>query len=90
MIDRLWEILTTLTEESKRAALAKCVELGLDTNRGEVPLDESYINLNSAVIILKDAIEQRKLIQLPITIQTVLVAIAGINSKTSNQFNCWF
>lgn len=46
MIDRMWEILTTLTEESKKAALAKCVELSLDTNRGEVSLDESYINLH--------------------------------------------
>lgn len=85
MIDRMWEILTTLTEESKKAALAKCVELSLDTNRGEVPLDESYINLNAAVIILKDAIEQRKLIQLPITIQTVLVAI--LESIAKHQTN---
>lgn len=85
MIDRMWEILTTLTEESKKAALAKCVELSLDTNRGEVSLDESYINLNAAVIILKDAIEQRKLIQLPITIQTVLVAI--LESIAKHQTN---
>lgn len=81
MIDRMWEILTTLTEESKKAALAKCVELSLDTNRGEISLDESYINLNAAVIILKDAIEQKKLIQLPITIQTVLVAILELIAK---------
>jgi hypothetical protein len=85
MIDRMWEILTTLTEESKKAALATCVELSLDTNRGEISLDESYINLNAAVIILKDAIEQRKLIQLPITIQTVLVAI--LESIAKHQTN---
>lgn len=85
MIDRMWEILTTLTEESKKAALAKCVELGLDTNRGKVSLDESYINLNAAAIILKDAIEQKKLIQLPITIQTDLVAI--LESIAKHQTN---
>lgn len=85
MIDRMWEILTTLTEESKKAALAKCVELGLDANRGKVSLDESYINLNAAAIILKDAIEQRKLIQLPITIQTDLVAI--LESIAKHQTN---
>lgn len=75
MIERMWEILTTLTEESRTAALAKCAELNFDTARGGVALDESYINLNAAVVILKDAIQQRKLIQLPITIQTTLVAI---------------
>lgn len=85
MIERMWEILTTLTEESKNAALVKCVELGLDTTRGDVALDESYINLNAAAIILKDAIQQRKLIQLPITIQTVLVAI--LESIAKHQTN---
>lgn len=74
MIKKMWEILTTFTEESQNAALSKCAELGFDPNRGDVSLDESYINLNSACSILKDAIEQRKLIQLPISIQKVFVA----------------
>jgi len=74
MINKMWELLTTFTEESQRAALAKCVELGLDQNRGVVSLDESYINLNSACNILKDAIQQNKLIQLPISIQKIIVA----------------
>lgn len=80
MIQKMWELLTTFTEESQQAALSKCVELGLDQNRGVVSLDESYINLSSARNILKDAIEQQKLIQLPISIQkvfyTTLEAIA--------------
>ena len=59
MIDKMWEILTTFTEESQQAALSKCSELGLDTNRAAVSLDESYINLNSACNILKDAIQQK-------------------------------
>lgn len=74
MIEKMWEILTTFTEESQNAALSKCAELGFDPNRGDVSLDESYINLNSACNILKDAIQQRKLIQLPISIQKVFVA----------------
>lgn len=69
MVDKMWEILTTFTEESQQAALSKCSELGLDPNRAVVSLDESYINLNAACNILKDAIQKRKLIQLPITIQ---------------------
>lgn len=74
MIKKLWELLTTFTEESQQAALAKCVELGFDTKRGDVSLDESYINLSLACNILRDAIEQRKLIQLPISIQKIFVA----------------
>ncbi len=74
MIDKMWAILTTFTDEAQQAALAKCKELGLDQTRGVVSLDESYINLSSARNVLKDAIEKKKLIQLPITIQKDLVA----------------
>lgn len=48
--------------------------MGLDPNRAVVSLDESYINLNSACNILKDAIQKRKLIQLPITIQNAIAS----------------
>lgn len=74
MIEKMWEILTTFTEESQKAALSKCAELGLDQKRGVVSLDESYINLSSACNILIDAIQKNKLIQLPISIQKNLVA----------------
>ena len=74
MIEKMWEILTTLTEESQQAALLKCAELGLDTNRGFVSLDESFINLNEIRTTLIDAIEKKKLIQLPITVQKLLIA----------------
>ncbi len=73
MIKRIWEILTTLSDEAERAALEKSVELGLDPNRGVVSLEESFANLNAARDILVDAIETQKLVQLPITVQTVLV-----------------
>ena len=74
MIEKMWEILTTFTEESQNAALLKCTELGFDPNRGIVSLDESYINLHSACNILKDAIEKEKLIQLPISLQKIFLA----------------
>lgn len=74
MIEKMWEILSTLTGESQKAAREKCAELGFDTNRGVVSLDESFINLNAAKIILVDAIEKRKLIQLPISIQKVVLS----------------
>ncbi len=73
-IGRMYEILNTFTGEAQNAALAKCQELGFDINRGIISLDESFINLNSARDLLKDAIEKRKLIQLPLTVQNILLA----------------
>lgn len=81
MIQRMWEILTTLTEESQQAALSKCAELGLDPNRGVVSLDESFINLNLSRSSLMDAIEKKKLIQLPITVQKTLTSHLEAISK---------
>lgn len=80
-MEKMWEILTTFTEESQKAVLSKCVELGFDQKRGVVSLDESYINLSSACNILKDAIQQRKLIQLPISIQKVFVTTLDAISR---------
>src|ERR1035437_2154510 len=74
MIDKMWEILTTLTVEAQKAATDKCAENGFDINRGIVSLDESFINLNLAKAILSDAIENKKLIQLPITVQKDLLS----------------
>lgn len=72
MIEKIWEVLTTFSSEAQQKAISRCEELGFDQSRGVVSLSESYINLNSATNILKDAIEQNKLIQLPISIQNFL------------------
>ena len=74
MIDKIWEILTTLTEESQKAALDQCAEKGFDIKRGIVSLDESFISLSSIKNILSDAILKKKLIQLPKSVQNVLLA----------------
>lgn len=81
MIEQMWELLKTFTDEFHQAALSKCIELDLDQNSGVVSLNESYINLGWASTILKDAIEQRKLIQLPITIQKDLLSSLDAISK---------
>lgn len=73
-INKIWEILTTLTEESQIAVINKCEEYGLDINRGDISISESYINLNHAHDILVDAIEKNKLSQFPISIQKVLLS----------------
>jgi hypothetical protein len=73
MIEKLWELLTTITPESQNNVVQKCTEFGFNINRGEVSLEESFINLNTSALLLKDLIEKQKLIQLPITIQKGLI-----------------
>lgn len=72
MIEKLWELLTTITNESQNNVVKKCTEYGFNVNRSEVGLEESFINLNASALLLKDLIEKKKLIQLPITIQKKL------------------
>ena len=67
-----WQTLTAFTDEAQAAALAKCSELGYDTKRGEIPLDEAYINLRSSVQLLTDAAEKGALEELPLSVQKVL------------------
>ena len=76
IIPRLSEILTTFTPEAKTAALAKCAELGFDVNRSEIPIEESFINLQTATRILRDAIERQKLNQIPLSLQRRLLEAA--------------
>ncbi len=88
MIDRMREILTTFTEESQKAALEECSKKGFDPKRGIISLDESFINLNSAKAILIDAIEKRKLRQLPITVQKTLIGhLEAISRSLANLIN---
>lgn len=74
LLGQIWNILTTLTEEAMAAAQKKCMEMSFDPNRGVISLAETFINLSSARNVLADAIDQKKLIQLPITLQRELLA----------------
>ncbi len=85
MINKMWEILTTFTEESQKAALDQCTQKGFDVKRGIIPLDESFINLFSIKNILSDAIQKKKLTQLPITVQkTILSSLESISHSLTN------
>lgn len=81
MIEKIWNLLTTFTQEAQQAAVSKCAELGYDPNRGRVTLAESYGNLRAGCDILRDAIEKQKLNQLPITVQDVLAGLLESISK---------
>lgn len=86
IIPRLSEILTTFTAEAKTAALAKCAELGFDVNRAEIPIEESFINLQSVTRILRDAIERQKLNQIPLSLQKRLLEAAEAVSNSLTGF----
>jgi DNA repair exonuclease SbcCD ATPase subunit len=69
----LWQIATTLTQEAQEAAVRKCQELGFDTNRGHIPLEETLINLSLARDVIVDAVQKNKLTQLPLKLQFSLL-----------------
>jgi hypothetical protein len=81
LLSQVWSLCSTFTNEATAAAFAKIKELGYDPNRGLIPLDESFINLSSARSTLADAIEKRKLVQLPISVQRELLANLEAISK---------
>jgi chromosome segregation ATPase len=81
-LGQIWSISTTLTEEAMAAALKKGKEANFDQDRGIVPLRESFINLSAARVVLEDAIEKQKLVQLPITVQKELLSNLQAISKS--------
>jgi chromosome segregation ATPase len=82
LLNQIWSVCTTLTEEAAAVASKKAKEAGFDVNRGFVPLPESLINLSSSRSVLEDAIEKQKLVQLPITVQREVLANLQNISKT--------
>ncbi len=62
-------VATTLSDDAQNAALRKCQELGFDTNKGMISLEETLINLSTARDILLDAVDKGKLTQLPLKLQ---------------------
>ena len=86
-IEELYKALTPITQDLRRKILAKCKEADFDGNIGQVPLDESLINLIEIKSILIDAIEKKKLVQLPITIQKQLaLSLTEITKFTEGIF----
>jgi hypothetical protein len=71
---QLRDIATTLTPEAQNAALRKARELSFDLERGRIPLEETLINLNQAREVLLDAVDKKKLVQLPLKLQYTLLA----------------
>ena len=82
LLGQIFSICTTLTEEAMDLAKQKAKQSGFDVDRGLIPIDESFINLSSARVVLEDAIEKQKLVQLPITVQKeILTSLEGISKS---------
>ena len=58
MVEEIKSILNTLTEEAQTAAINKCKERSFTTDRGKVPLEDSFKNFNNIRSIFMDMIEK--------------------------------
>jgi len=95
MLDKILEKLNSLSEDAQNAAIAKATELNYKLDKGLVTISESFINLNADSATLRDAIEKKKLNQLPLTVQKNLLDqlenvsrfLAGLTSGTDEVVN---
>lgn len=72
----LWEIVQTFSDEAQSAAKKKATELGFSFDRGNIPFEETLINLSRNRDLLIGAIENAALPQLPLKIQNQLISDA--------------
>jgi hypothetical protein len=94
-ISDLWKLSTTLSHEAVDAAEARAKTNKFNFDRGEITFSELSTNLRSAREVLRDAIEKKKLIQLPITVQkelfvnlqTISLALQGIMNNSDEIVN---
>lgn len=72
----LWDIAQTFSNEAQSAAKKKALELNYLLDRGDIPFEETLINLSLDRDVLLKSIETSALPQLPLKIQNSLVADA--------------
>ena len=70
----LWDLVNTFTDEAQAAAKRKAIEQGYPLDRGDISFEETLINLSRNRDILRKSIEQNAVPQLPLKIQTTLIA----------------
>jgi hypothetical protein len=79
---RLWDVVTTLTESMQQAAVHKAQELSFDLASGEIPFQETLINLSHDRDVLREAVEKGRIVQIPLKLQSRLLVEA---TKVKNQ-----
>jgi chromosome segregation ATPase len=73
----IWESASSLSDNAQNAALRRVRELGFDEAQGEIPLEETFINLSSVRDVLLDTVEKGRLTQLPLRLQSRLLQEAN-------------
>jgi len=71
---KLWDVVTTLTDSAQQAAVRKAQEAGHDLDAGQIPFQETLINLSHDRDVLRDAVEKGRIVQLPLKLQYRLLA----------------
>ena len=74
-LTKIWEATTKLSDEAIEAARTKALEVPLDIDKGLVTFAESRINLINSRELIADAVQNQKLVQLPLSVQTDLLAL---------------
>ena len=72
----LWETVETLSDDAQQATLRKAKDLNFDINKGAIPFDETLLNLAHNRDVLREAIRQARIPQLPLKIQETLLTDA--------------
>jgi hypothetical protein len=73
---KLWDIVTTLSESTQQAAVRKAQDLGFDLDAGQIPFQETLINLSHDRDVLREAVEKGRIVQIPLKLQYRLLAEA--------------
>ena len=71
---KLWDVVTTLSESVQQAGIRKAQDLGIDLDAGQIPFQETLVNLSHNRDVLRDAIERGRIVQLPLKLQYRLLA----------------
>ena len=74
---KLWDIVTTLTDSVQQAAIRKAQDLVFDLEAGQIPFQETLINLSHDRDVLREAVEKGRIVQLPLKLQYRLLTEAS-------------
>jgi hypothetical protein len=74
--NKLADVVATYTENGQQAAQRKAQDSGFDLDSGEIPFEETLINLSHIREVLSDAIKRGRISQIPLKLQYRLFAEA--------------
>lgn len=73
---KIFDVVSSLTDAAQQAAILKAKQQGFSIDAGEIPLEETLINLSNNRDVLLDAVKKGRIVQLPLKIQYRLLSEA--------------